>query len=137
MPFSNYTVHAIRTKQNTCVPLISLRHPDAKYTIIYSHGNATDIGAMFLIFTMISVSLRVNVVGYDYSGYGVSNYVNDKIDIPERLNDDEPRAPFKVVHPSEEQTYHDIEAVYQWCIESNLVVDPGKEIILYGQSVGR
>lgn len=37
---------------------------------------------------------------------------------------------------TEKQTYIDIETVYEYCLESKLVSDPSKEIILYGQSVG-
>lgn len=45
--------------------------------------------------------------------------------------------PYKCVNPTEEQTYHDIESVYDWCLRTGLVKDASKEIILYGQSVGR
>ena len=41
-------------------------------TIIYSHGNATDCGAMFIMYAMLALTLKVNVVGYDYTGYGSS-----------------------------------------------------------------
>jgi len=41
-------------------------------TIIYSHGNATDIGAMYPLQAILSNSLECNVVSYDYSGYGES-----------------------------------------------------------------
>lgn len=50
---------------------------------------------------MIALTLRVNVVGYDYTGYGASM----EHGIP----------------PTEKQTYTDIERVYEWCIESKLV----------------
>jgi len=63
----------------TLLALVCLRHKDAKFTMIYSHGNATDVGAMFLVYTMLSLSLKINIVGYDYSGYGVSNQINEKV----------------------------------------------------------
>lgn len=50
---------------------------------------------------MIAVTLRVNVVGYDYTGYGASMKYG--------------------VQPTEKQTYKDIERVYEWCIETKLV----------------
>jgi len=52
-------------------------------------------------YTLIALALRVNVVGYDYTGYGAS--------IGEG------------VPPTEKQTYKDIERVYEWCLESKLV----------------
>jgi hypothetical protein len=138
IPFDDYTVHVIPTKHNTCVPVILLRHPEAKYTIIYSHGNATDIGAMYLIYVMMATSLKVNIVGYDYSGYGVSNAINGKV-IESKTSINGPTAwkPYKAVNPTEQQTYKDIEAVYNWCVDINLVSNPSQQIILYGQSVGR
>lgn len=75
-----------------------LLQPGAKFTILYSHGNATDCGAMFYIYALLAVHLNVNVVGYDYTGYGAS-------------------APFGVP-PTEKQTYKDIECVYDWICES-------------------
>eukprot|EP01034_Spumella_vulgaris_P022102 gene22102-28201_t len=71
---------------------------------------------MFVMYAMIALSLKVNVVGYDYTGYGASMKNN--------------------IRPTEKQTYRDIETVYDWCVESKLVIDPAREIILYGQSVG-
>lgn len=106
-------VDIIDTKWNTKVPLVCLKVPGAKFTILYSHGNATDLGGMFSRYVYIAVKLGVNVVGYDYTGYGVSDG-----------------------NPTEKQTYKDIEAVFSWCLSTKLVTSPVDEIILYGQSVG-
>lgn len=81
-------------------------------TIIYSHGNATDIGAMYPLQAILSNSLECNVVSYDYSGYGESGGV-----------------------ALEENTYTDIDGVYQWTLE-NVCGGDESRIILYGQSVG-
>jgi pimeloyl-ACP methyl ester carboxylesterase len=116
VPFENLKATILETKTKTKVPVLCLTYPGAKYTIIYSHGNATDCGAMFVMYAMIALSLKVNVVGYDYTGYGASMKNN--------------------IRPTEKQTYKDIETVYAWCMESGLVKDPALEIILYGQSVG-
>jgi len=45
---------------------------DETKTIIYSHGNATDIGAMHFMQIIIAKGIKCNVVMYDYSGYGES-----------------------------------------------------------------
>lgn len=81
-------------------------------TIIYSHGNATDIGAMFPLQAVIAHSLDCNVVMYDYSGFGESGGM-----------------------PLEENTYCDIDAVYKYTLEHVANNNP-KSIVLYGQSVG-
>ena len=81
-------------------------------TIVYSHGNATDIGAMLPMQVIIAHSLNCHVVVYDYSGYGESGGV-----------------------PDEMNTYQDIEAVYQFVL-NGLANNMGHNIVLYGQSVG-
>ncbi len=59
----------------------------------------------------LSHELRVNVIGYDYSGYGASTGV-----------------------PSPSQTFADISAVYTYLTEELGV--PMHRVVLYGQSVG-
>ena len=85
---------------------------DKTFTIIYSHGNATDIGAMFPLQSILTHSLQCNVVSYDYSGYGESGGV-----------------------AMESNTYTDIDGVYKWTLD-NICNGDGSRIILYGQSVG-
>jgi len=110
--FKDLEVDVVTTKSKTAVPVLLFRAAHAKHTIIYSHGNATDCGAMFAYYANLSQSLGVNVVGYDYTGYGPYNGV-----------------------PSEKQTYKDIEAVYAWVCK-RVCPNPGEQVILYGQSVG-
>lgn len=81
-------------------------------TMIYSHGNATDIGAMHPLQLILSNSLECNVVSYDYSGYGESGGV-----------------------AMESTTYTDILGVYKWTLE-NVCNGDESRIVLYGQSVG-
>lgn len=81
-------------------------------TILISHGNATDNGAMFPIQVVIAHSMDCNVVVYDYSGYGESGGV-----------------------PTECATYRDIEAVFDYTVDQ-VAAGSGANVILYGQSVG-
>mmetsp|Transcript_19548 Transcript_19548/g.27109 ORF Transcript_19548/g.27109 Transcript_19548/m.27109 type:complete len:414 (-) Transcript_19548:118-1359(-) len=81
-------------------------------TIIISHGNATDCGAMHVLQAILVHSLSVNVVLYDYSGYGESSGF-----------------------PLENATYQDISVVYQYTLKHVANNDP-TQIVLYGQSVG-
>ena len=97
-PKENMIVELLRTKTKTTIPLVCLKHKNARFTIIYSHGNATDVGAMFFMYAMICTACEVNVVGYDYTGYGASMDGG--------------------VAPTEKQTYRDIERVYDWCLET-------------------
>ncbi|KAM1067347.1 hypothetical protein ACFX13_022892 [Malus domestica] len=43
-----------------------------KLTILHSHGNTADMGQMYELSNELSLHLRVNLVEYDYSGYGQS-----------------------------------------------------------------
>ncbi|KAK9757232.1 hypothetical protein RND81_01G150300 [Saponaria officinalis] len=107
----NVDVLKIRTKKGTEIVGMYVRYPMAKSTILYSHGNAADIGQMYDLFIQLSIHLKVNLLGYDYSGYGRSTG-----------------------KPSENNTYADIVAAYKYLEESYGAKQ--EDIILYGQSVG-
>ncbi len=117
--FQGGTIEAtkVRTKTGAYVAAVIYKVPsevqtDATKTIIYSHGNATDVGAMFPLQAILSHSLECNVVSYDYSGYGESGGI-----------------------PMESNTYKDIDAVFQYT-KDNICGGDASKIILYGQSVG-
>jgi hypothetical protein len=40
-------------ESNTLVPLVVMRHPEAYFTVIFSHGNAADVGSMFTFYWML------------------------------------------------------------------------------------
>ena len=84
--------------------------------MLYSHGNATDIGGMFSAYAELAHLCNINVIAYDYTGYGSS------------LNSGN--------LTTEKQVYKDIESIYDWIIESGIVQNPSLELVLYGQSVG-
>ncbi|MEZ2230633.1 alpha/beta hydrolase [Microcoleus sp.] len=85
-------------------------NPQAKYTILYSHGNAEDLSGILWVMGEIRDS-GFAVFAYDYQGYGTSQG-----------------------KPSEYNTYRDIEAAYNY-LTLQLGV-PAKQIIVYGRSVG-
>ena len=43
-----------------------------KYTILFSHGNAVDLGQMSSFYYGLGSRLECNIFTYDYSGYGAS-----------------------------------------------------------------
>lgn len=113
-PFShreNVDVLKLPTRRGAEIVAIYVRYPMATSTILYSHGNAADIGQLYELFLELSSHLKVNLMGYDYSGYGRSSG-----------------------KPSEQSTYADIEAAYK-CLEEKYGAKQ-ENIILYGQSVG-
>ena len=82
----------------------------AEVTLLWSHGNAMDCGECVELLQLMSKQLNVNVVAYDYAGYGASSG-----------------------SPSEAGTYADITAVHTYLHDAG-VQDP--QIIVVGQSVG-
>jgi fermentation-respiration switch protein FrsA (DUF1100 family) len=87
-----------------------LPNPQATYTLLYSHGNAEDLGDNRPFLEQIRQS-GFAVFAYDYRGYGTSQGT-----------------------PSEQNAYRDIDAAYEYLI-STLKKSP-TEIIVYGRSVG-
>jgi len=88
-----------------------LRRANSERTILFSHGNSTDIGIMFNHLHDMCNILKCDVFAYEYSGYGQSSGV-----------------------PSEADLYSDIDAAYSY-----LTADCGLEesaIVLMGQSIG-
>ena len=102
----------VQTRSGSEIPVVVFRVEGSKYTVLYSHGNATDVGAMYAWYAHMALSLGVTVVGYDYTGYG----------------------PFPG-QTTEKQVYQDITAVYEF-ICKELESNPAKGLLLYGQSVG-
>ncbi|RAL53694.1 unnamed protein product [Cuscuta campestris] len=107
----NVDVHLLETKGGNKIVATFWKHPFARFTLLYSHGNAADLGQMQGLFLELRAHLRVNIMSYDYSGYGGSSG-----------------------KPSELNTYNDIEAVYK-CLKSEYGIKQ-EDLILYGQSVG-
>lgn len=85
--------------------------PNAKYTILFSHGNAVDLGQMSSFYIGLGSRINCNIFSYDYSGYGISTG-----------------------RPSEANLYADIEAAMQ--VLRNRYNVSEDRVILYGQSIG-
>lgn len=100
----------ITSKNGAQISAVYLPNDKARYTILYSHGNAEDIGDSQPIFEDLR-SMGFNVFAYDYQGYGTSQG-----------------------EPSESHAYEDVEAAYNYLTDTLGI--PGENIIAYGQSLG-
>ncbi|XP_029607086.1 alpha/beta hydrolase domain-containing protein 17A isoform X2 [Salmo trutta] len=85
--------------------------PTARFTVLFSHGNAVDLGQMSSFYIGLGTRINCNIFSYDYSGYGVSTG-----------------------KPSEKNLYADIDAAWQ-ALRTRYGISP-ENIILYGQSIG-
>ncbi|KAL9189642.1 hypothetical protein ACHAXT_009317 [Thalassiosira profunda] len=120
LPSFNGTVHPIKIgpqkRTGAYISALLYKLPpnecnDKTKCILYSHGNATDVGAMAGLQCLIAKNLKCHVLVYDYSGYGESGGV-----------------------PMEKNTYRDVKMCYEWVV--NNVTKHESNVILYGQSVG-
>ena len=84
----------------------------ARLTVLHSHGNAEDIGMTWPWIQHFGQQLQVNVMIYDYEGYGLSS----------------------AGQPNEQACYNDIDAVYAHLV--NTLKIPASNIILFGRSLG-
>jgi hypothetical protein len=88
-----------------------LPHPGARYTLVYFHGNAEDLGQVDLSLRELRDRLGVSVLGWDYRGYGLSGG-----------------------KPGEPATLRDAHTVLAYVTGTFGV--PPERIILYGSSLG-
>lgn len=101
-----------QTKSRKTIAMMYVKcAPQSKYTLLFSHGNAVDLGQMSSFFIGLGTRLKCNIFGYDYCGYGVSDG-----------------------HPTEKHLYTDIDtAFHTLCTKYGVTPD---RVILYGQSIG-
>lgn len=102
--------YLLKTAQGIEIAVLYLPNPTANYTILYSHGNAEDLGDIRPRMENLQ-DMGFSVLAYDYPGYGISEG-----------------------RPSVSGAYEAINAAYGYLRET-LQVQP-HQIIVYGRSVG-
>lgn len=114
VPASSYRDTAdiikLRTDDGKTISAIYLANSNAAYTVLYSHGNAEDIGQL-QPYLKDYCRRGFSILAYDYHGYGTSEG-----------------------RPTSGNTYRDIEAAYRYLAETVHV--PANRIIAHGRSVG-
>lgn len=64
----------MRTQSRQFIPGLWMRpaqyNPRSTFTLLFSHGNGTDLGEMLEFFVVLVRDMQVAVYAYDYSGYG-------------------------------------------------------------------
>lgn len=100
----------LTTADGAKISALYLPNSHATYTILYSHGNAEDLGDVKSGLENLA-EIGFSVFAYDYHGYGTSQG-----------------------KPSEQNAYLDINATYDYLTQHLLI--PPNRIIVYGRSVG-
>ena len=93
------------------IPAFYITQRTATYVVIFSHGNAEDIGMIYDWLNHVSQRCNINILAYEYTGYY------------QRRN-----------NISESSIYNDINAAYRYTRRILLVKN--RHIILYGRSLG-
>ncbi len=106
----NVNILKLATANGEKISAMYFPNPQATFTILHSHGNAEDLGAVKLLLENLR-NQGFAALGYDYQGYGTSSGF-----------------------PSEQNTYYDIEAAYLYLTQTLSI--PAKQIIVYGRSLG-
>lgn len=57
-------VHIVDTKGGNKIVATLWKHPFARFTVLYSHGNAADLGQMRDLFIELRAHLRVNIMRF-------------------------------------------------------------------------
>lgn len=105
-------VFRTRTRRGNTIACMYVKNTEnPQYTILFTHGNAVDLGQMSSFFVGLGSRINCNVFSFDYSGYGISTG-----------------------RPSEKNIYADVEAAWRE-LRQRYNVTPNK-VILYGQSIG-
>ena len=100
----------LKSRNRTQITGIYLPLPKAEYTILYSHGNAEDLGEILPRLRDLR-DIGFNIFSYDYQGYGTSQG-----------------------RPSVAGAYQDVNAAYEYLTQKLGI--PANKIIVYGRSVG-
>lgn len=92
------------------ISAVYLPNPKARYTMLYSHGNAEDLGDILPTLEDIRRG-GFSVLAYDYRGYGTS-----------------------AGRPSEQGAYQDEDAAYDYLVTTQGI--PPNRVIAFGRSMG-
>lgn len=104
----------LETSRGEQIPSIHKRVPGSRFTLLYSHGNAEDLGLSLDYIDVFSQLTQCSILAYEYVGYSLS-YLEG-------------------LAPSEDGCYRSAEAAWRY-----LTLDLGLragDIVLFGRSIG-
>ncbi|MDX8376865.1 MAG: alpha/beta fold hydrolase [Mariprofundales bacterium] len=106
----DYSVVKITSSDNEQIHAWYMPHPEAKYTILFLHGNAGNISTRLYLYSLWHQD-KFNILTLDYRGFGHSTGL-----------------------PDETGVHADAQAVYNYLREQMAV--PAQQIIICGRSLG-
>nr|CAG4709492.1 unnamed protein product [Naegleria fowleri] len=112
-PYPVTFVEGVKAGKQVALYYLKAKTEDVKATILYSHGNGMDMGMSYDFLTILRDKLNVNVVHYEYFGYGVLQDIEE---------------------PSEQGVYECALTAYNYVVHTLNI--PPESIIIYGTSMG-
>ena len=107
----------VTTRLGSSIPVCLAKdrslHRVKPLSILFSHGNAEDLGSLFLWLRDVGFEIDCSIASFDYTGYGISTNPSGSL-------------------PSEQHVYADAEAALDYLIEQT----QPHYIILWGRSLG-
>jgi abhydrolase domain-containing protein 17 len=100
----------IDTRDGNRIPAFFINR-NAPITLLFSHGNAEDLGGILRYFNYFGDRIKANIFAYDYSGYGLSTGT-----------------------ACESTAYTDAEAAFTYL--RDVLHIPWDQIVLFGRSLG-
>ena len=75
-------VFTTRTNRNNKITCMFIRcAPNARYTLLFSHGNAVDLGQMSSFYIGLGTRINCNVFSFDYSGTCNIDTIRDSLSL--------------------------------------------------------
>ena len=65
------------TSQNEGIPAVHITIPRARFTLLYSHGNAEDVSLSLEYLQQMANAVQADVFAYEYVGYSLSAMKGD------------------------------------------------------------
>jgi len=109
----------LTTSEDERIPAVhvkSPRQPGSRrhLTLLYSHGNAEDIGLHLPYIDELAKDLKVDVFSYEYVGYSLSR--------------------LQGAQPSEDGCIRSVDAAWRYLVDELKI--PPKDIVIFGRSIG-
>ncbi|KAL8431214.1 hypothetical protein Efla_000159 [Eimeria flavescens] len=123
----NIRVLQLLTARGSTIPALYIQHPAAQQTLLLSHSSNSDLGWTYPLLVFLCRSLSVNVMAYEYTGYGFCCCRSKK-------QQQQPQQQRRLCRASAAGVYADIRAAFMWLLQHQQQTP--QSVILYSEGRG-
>ncbi|CDI78543.1 hypothetical protein, conserved [Eimeria acervulina] len=124
----------LQTASGSTVPALFLRHPAATQTLLVSHRSNSDLGFTYPLLLYLCRSLNINVLGYEYTGYGFCCCPSRRSLAVQQQQQHQQQQQRRLCTPSAAAVRMDIRAAFLW-LQQQQQQTP-HSVILYSEGRG-